>query len=285
VRPKECVAGERPWHAEGTRKGNSGAQGTFGTPRTPGEWDRTRRAAKARESEAENGRKPRETWGRKAMGAKAVGPEGEEKPSRTSPLHPLETQLCQPGRQIHLIHGKVWETMLRKARGLQRPQEGQHMKLSLRIGGRGSRAGFVRAAMPAQLPEMCDLLSKPVETPGRKVTGLKRGMRVIGSGPGRDSPLETFSHLAFSVTFAGPPVKRISPLGKPRETVGRKAMGAKADVSPPVAQTGTGNRRTQSQPGRRRNVNCFANPEKSGDAKLRGLTRKARPLPKFAGHN
>jgi len=265
------------------------------------------------------------------MGAKAVGPEGKENPSRTSPLHQLETQLCQPGCQIHLIHGKVWETILRKARGLQRPREGQHMKLSLIIGGGGSRAGFVRAAMPAQLPEMCDLLSKPVETPGRKVTGLKRGMRVIGSGPGRDSPTETFSHLAFNVTFAGPPVKRISPralldkgkydlwremfssdeaefaqeswmdfkeiqrsmaekaptegvltigkhglIGKPVETRGRKAMGAKADVSPPVAQTGTGNIRTQSQPGRRRNVNCFANPRKRGDAKLRGLPRTDR---------
>jgi len=110
-------------------------------------------------------------------------------------------------------------------------------------------AGCVRAAMPAQLPEMCYLISKPGETPGRKVMGLTADRR----------------------TLARPPDVTISPLGKPRETVGRKAMGAKADVSLPVHWTGTGNIRTQSQPGRRRNVICFANREKFRDAKPRGL--------------
>ena len=114
--------------------------------------------------------------------------------------------------------------------------------------GSGGHGSF-SAAMPAQPPEMCDLSSKPVETPGRKVTGLR------GVLP----------------TLAGPPVKRISPFSKPVETRGRKAMGANAAE--------------QSQPGCRRNVNCFANQGKSWGAKLWGLTRQSRPRHLFAGRN
>ena len=115
--------------------------------------------------------------------------------------------------------------------------------------------GFVPAAMPAQLPEMCDLLSKPRETVGRKVTGLPRDRKRTASNMG------TFSRLCLPATLAGPPVKRISPLGKPPETVGRKAMGAKANPAG-----------TQSQPGRRRNVSCFRKPRETVGRKAKGAT-------------
>lgn len=117
------------------------------------------------------------------------------------------------------------------------------MKQLCPTGRRQVRVAFVRAAMPAQLPEMCDLSRKPRETVGRKVTGLRGEIPML----------------------AGPPVKRISPLGKPPETVGRKAMGAKATQC-----------RTQSQPGRRRNVNLLRKPLETTGRKARGLT----PRPK-----
>jgi len=122
-------------------------------------------------------------------------------------------------------------------------------------GRRQVRIASVRAAMPAQPPEMCDLNRKPRETVGRKVTELKPRAQ----GPGRYCGLVLRSHR-LSVMPAGPPDPRISPLGKPPETVGRKAMGAKAQPSG-----------TQSQPGRRRNVNLLRKPPETTGRKARGL--------------
>ena len=120
-------------------------------------------------------------------------------------------------------------------------------------------AGCVRIAKPAQPQEIIDLTSKPVETPGRKVTGLNAGP------PGREARRR----------LAGPPDGMISPLGKPRETVGRKAKGAKANGSPPVEATGTEKPGRKASPAAGENI-CLANRGKSRDAKLRGLKRWSR---------
>jgi len=126
------------------------------------------------------------------------------------------------------------------------------------------RAAFVRAATPAQLPEMCDLNRKPRETVGRKVTELQRRERDRAPETGNKPVFGLHSHLLLAMP-AGPPEPRISPIGKPEETLGRKAMGAKATQC-----------RTQSQPGRRRNVNLLRKPLETTGRKARGLT----PRPK-----
>ena len=127
----------------------------------------------------------------------------------------------------------------------------------------GGRELCVRAAMPAQPQEIIYLSSKPVETRGRKATGanekaaspqpLNHKIEAQRSGfdfERRNEGADT--ELSATIHKAGSEVERayfdasqlpgviISPLGKPPETMGRKAMGAKATEW------------TQSQPGRRR---------------------------------
>jgi hypothetical protein len=117
---------------------------------------------------------------------------------------------------------------------------------------RRRRNACILIAKPAQPPEIVYLNRKPLETVGRKVTGLR----------------------GASSRIAGPPDRFYHPLGKPVETQGRKAKGAKANGSPAAGNSGTDRTGCKASPAAGDQIYCLANRGKSRDAKLWGLKRK-----------